>query len=583
MAANKTKLIASAQRYAQKGQHKKAIVEYQKVLRLEPDDIRTKLKLGEMHHRAGATNEACEIFLSVAKSYAEQGFLLKAVAVYKQILKLDPELPDVHILLAQTYQHLGLSDSVNQYHEAAVLLERHGRTLDRLHVIRKMLELDPENIPDRLRLAEAYSAAGQLDEAVSQFRLVCGGLKQRGFVDDFLKVGERLLHHRPNDFDISRDLAQAYLKRDLPQWALSRLQLCFKARPRDTDVLEMLVETFEALGQVHKAIAVLKELGHIYEESGLTREYHEMMGRVLDLNPDDPDAQKALQAVKVVPVKPEIEFDDSEPEHFEPDLPADPDEEPGFASDDEPLPASSQSRPPALRLVKSLGRSDSEPARSAKSPSGDDVEEEGELPFEVDEESLGPVVVRESTSSGIDDADVISSAMLEVDAREPEEVPFESEQWEADIDVGETEVTLVDAPFSLEVSGPEERWSPGLLRIERKGTAKRAESAPNEEGSAEVESDDGEEIEEVELVIEDVDADSEEGESSGQAVADTGEQSASSRAAEIREELRELDFYLEQGFEAEARTLYDELLARFPGHPDLLERATRVRSLADIG
>lgn len=509
MAANKSKLIVSAQRYASKGLHKKAIAEYQKALKLEPGDIRTQLKVGEAYQRAGQTREACDMFVTVAKHYAEQGFLLKAVAVYKQILKIDPKLPDVHLLLAQTYQHLGLADAVNQYHEAVLLLDEQGRTLDKLHVVRKMLELEPENLVDRVKLAEAYSAAGRVEEAVTQFRQVFSAMRQRGLIDDALKVGERLLYHRRDDYDICKELAQGYLKRDLPQWALPKLHTCFRSRPRDTEVLEMLVEAFEALGQVHKAIAVLKDLAHIYEESGLTREYQEMMGRVLDLNPDDRDAQLALRATRSSATNTEIVFDEAPSDEASAEVVVEelePDEEPGFAAEDDTDGSHGPGTPPKLRLVPRRADSEAQPLGVPRPPPmvasaiGDDPMEDGELPFDVDEHGAPVILRRDSTSSGDEPAEVISSATVEVVAS-AHELPFESEDAEQDVDVFEEEATTIDLGMSSDV----------LAR----------------------------------------------------AVA----------TADLREELRELDFYLEQGFEPEARTLFVELSARFPNHHDLQSRA----------
>ena len=516
---NKSKLIASAQRYAAKGQHRKAVGEYQKALKLEPGDVRTQLKLGESFQRAGATREACDVFVDVAKRYVEQGFLLKAVAVYKQILKIDRTLPDVHLLLAQTYQHLGLADAVNQYHEAVILLEQQGRTLEKLHVIRKLLDLEPDNLLDRIKLAEAYSTAGRSDDAAMLFRQVFASLKQRGQVDDAIKVGERLLYHRRDDFDVSKELAQCYLKRDVPQWSLPKLQACFRQRPRDTEVLEMLVEAFEALGQVHKAIAVLKDMAHIYEESGLTREYQDMMARVLDLNPDDRDAQAALKASRSPELKPEIVFDEAAAEDTSEEVlveDVEVDEEPGFGGEDDGGggAAAGPPGPPRLRLVKADasaaskagGSADLRPGKGVAQPPAPavDVADVMELPFDVDEHGDPAVARRSATSSGADPAEVISSATLEVLAND-HELPFEDDNSEHDLDFVESEATIVDSGAMAEA------------------LAHRV-------------------------------------------------------SADLREELRELDFYLEQGFVPEARTLYGELVARFPNHPELVDRAALVPS-----
>ena len=54
----------------------------------------------------GAKQDAIETYLKVAQFYGEQGFYLKAVAVYKQILKIEPRLVDVNLKLAEVYRQL---------------------------------------------------------------------------------------------------------------------------------------------------------------------------------------------------------------------------------------------------------------------------------------------------------------------------------------------------------------------------------------------------------------------------------------------------------------------------------------------
>ena len=65
----------------------------------------------------------------VAQFYSEQGFFLKAVAVYKQILKLDPNQMEVNVKLAELYAREGLSkEAISEFRRAA----EHLRIADRV-------------------------------------------------------------------------------------------------------------------------------------------------------------------------------------------------------------------------------------------------------------------------------------------------------------------------------------------------------------------------------------------------------------------------------------------------------------------
>lgn len=311
---NRAKVIAAAHKYLAKGDLKKAVREYEKVLREDPSDIRTKLKVADLLFRLGERERATAAFKEVAEFYASQGFLLKAVAVFKQVQKLKPHDIEVHLALAGLYQQIGLiNDAIVQYREAIALQDQAGLTLDRLKAAQKMLELDPDNARLRVTLGEEFSREGMIEEAVHEFRTAAEVLKRNNQTDEYILVAERLLYHQPDDFDISRDLAALYIGQHDSLKALSRLQVCYRARPNDPDVLDLLAQVFEFTGQPQKAVAVLKALARVYDRTGLIRERDEVHRRVLKLQPGDDSARRALQFVPESPVETgsEIEFESS--------------------------------------------------------------------------------------------------------------------------------------------------------------------------------------------------------------------------------------------------------------------------------
>ncbi|HOU55142.1 MAG TPA: tetratricopeptide repeat protein [Myxococcota bacterium] len=309
---NRTKAIAAAHKYLAKGNLKKAIREYERVLRDDPSDIRTKLKVADLLFRLGDKDRSTAVFLEVARFYAGQGFLLKAVAVYKQVQRLKPEDVSVYLALAALYQQIGLTaEAVAQYREAIALLGRQGQTLERLRTAQKMLELDPDNARLRIELGEEFSKEGMIEEAVHEFRAAYEILNRAGLEEEAILVAERLLYHQPDDFEICKALAQRYIAQKDALKALTRLQVCYRLRPTDPEVLDLLAGVFEFLGQPQKAAAVLKALAREYDRSGLIRDRDEVFQRVLRLNPQDQSAAAALQYVPVpaVPLGQELVLD----------------------------------------------------------------------------------------------------------------------------------------------------------------------------------------------------------------------------------------------------------------------------------
>jgi pilus assembly protein FimV len=292
---NKNKVIAAAQKFVQKGQHDKAIKEYAKIVEEDPRDVRIWLKIGDLQVKKGSTAEAVDTYSKVAEFYSEQGFYLKAVAVYKQILKIDANLVEINLRLAELYKQLGLlSDAMQQYEQVSNFYHQAGRTKEALAALRQIVDLDPQNVASRIKLAELYSKEQMRDEAVEEFAKAADFLRAENRIDDFVKVAERLVFHQPDNLAVTKELAGIYLRKRDPRRALQKLQLAFKADPRDEETLNMLAQAFEDLGQVPKTVSVLKELAHIHAENGNDVKRREIYQRILVLNPNDEEARAAM-------------------------------------------------------------------------------------------------------------------------------------------------------------------------------------------------------------------------------------------------------------------------------------------------
>src|SRR5205823_1046712 len=152
---DKNKVIESAAKLITKGQFEKAVKEYQRVLEVDPDDVRVLQKLAELYQKMNRKAEAADCFEKVARTYSAQGFYLKAVALYKQVLKVIDRV-EVNVRLAELYQQLGLvGDATKEWQTVAAYHEKVGDTKASLDTLRKLVDLDPDNVAARIRLASS--------------------------------------------------------------------------------------------------------------------------------------------------------------------------------------------------------------------------------------------------------------------------------------------------------------------------------------------------------------------------------------------------------------------------------------------
>lgn len=297
MSIDRQKVIDAAQKYAAKNQFDRAIVEYQRVLREDPHDVRVLLKVGDLQVRMNSRQAAIETYSRVAIAYDQQGFFLKAIAVYKQILQIDPNLVQLYLKLAELYVKLGLGSDAMQHLDA--LAQRYARAEDHdslAMVYRRMLQVDPASVGTRIRLAELLSKLDRGDEAAAEFEAACSLLDHAGRPDDWARVAERLFFHRGDDVSLARRLAAFYLDRSDAKRALPKLQVAYKADSRDITTLDLLASAFRELGQLPKTVSVLKEIARIHGEAARHKDRAATYQRVLEFAPNDQEARDALRA-----------------------------------------------------------------------------------------------------------------------------------------------------------------------------------------------------------------------------------------------------------------------------------------------
>jgi len=89
---DKSTVLKKAQLYTAKGQIDKAIEEWQKLIQETPNDGNIFNTIGDLYLRKNDITSAVSTYLRAGDVFNAAGFSLKTIAVYKKILKIDPEM-----------------------------------------------------------------------------------------------------------------------------------------------------------------------------------------------------------------------------------------------------------------------------------------------------------------------------------------------------------------------------------------------------------------------------------------------------------------------------------------------------------
>ncbi|NJC87556.1 MAG: tetratricopeptide repeat protein, partial [Desulfuromonas sp.] len=247
--ANKDKLLESAQKFLAKGQLPKAIGEYQKVVEAFPKDYRNRQKLAELLSREKRNDEAQPHYEAVAKNFTETGFYLKAIAIYKQMQKIEPGRVDIYLRLAELNEKQGLiGNALNEYRSLVAFYEKNRMGRETVGVLQKMIALEPDNLGFRGKLIETFVAISEPADALEQLRALVKLLAGKGEPAKIVKLYEKFLDLCPDDVENRLPLAEALLASGQAEKALTLLKSLLKLAPDHPSLLTALTDCHMALG-----------------------------------------------------------------------------------------------------------------------------------------------------------------------------------------------------------------------------------------------------------------------------------------------------------------------------------------------
>jgi len=211
MAYNKSKFVETAQKLLNQGKVAQAIAEYQQILKYEPRDQVTLMTVGELYIRQGETFQAIDYFERLAQLFVSDGFLTKAIAVYKRIAKLAPEEIRPLEKLADLYVQQGvMSEARPLFLQLAELHLKNNKQPEAVALLKKLLLAEPDNLRIQIRLADLYQAMGQSGEALETYISAAQRALARGEQQECEKLADKALHISPKNLDALIIRARAF-------------------------------------------------------------------------------------------------------------------------------------------------------------------------------------------------------------------------------------------------------------------------------------------------------------------------------------------------------------------------------------
>lgn len=198
---DRRKAIQKATSLIQQGRMDKAIEEYEAILRADPSDPSLYNTLGDLYAQIGSTSEAVASYLKLVEALRAEGFLYRAIAVYKKIIRLDPNNLDALLTRADLYAEEGLrAEARHQYLLAAERSLKLGFVKRALEMYERLTRLEPGDASIAAKLASLLAREGRRSEAADLLGRLAQEIRGQGRLDDARLLYQQMVEIDPGTF-----------------------------------------------------------------------------------------------------------------------------------------------------------------------------------------------------------------------------------------------------------------------------------------------------------------------------------------------------------------------------------------------
>lgn len=191
------RLRSDAKKSLLEGKYKKALELFQEIHRLDPQDLRSHVKLAELKEKTGDTAGAITDYIVIANDYAEQGFVVQAIAINKIILRLDPKRTEIKERLKELSKERGDDWAVSTINSTTAQMATPKLQMERTPLLSELSGEEFESFMDSLQLrhlSQGESIFGPGDSGEHLYLVAMGHVRLEAVSADGSRKAYSLLH-----------------------------------------------------------------------------------------------------------------------------------------------------------------------------------------------------------------------------------------------------------------------------------------------------------------------------------------------------------------------------------------------------
>ncbi len=308
--------------FSESKQTKNAITAYLKALEIDKDDVNLYYNLSGLYENTGEKANAekylamaldkkpedIESRLKMAEGLISKKDYKKAEEYLREVTKVRPDYVDAWLMFAGMEEKRGNKKALKEYYKKIISLTPGNKTVlfnlgaleyetgnqkEAKDYFLKYLKVNPSDMESREFLFEIYRKEKNNKSAFEHASKIIEKNPEKkqyySFIFDYLngikdyktmsRVMDEGLKKHPDDMDITKYLIIARLNTGKEKEAVSLIEGYIKKKPNDVQTLMQLAKLYEKLGLLKDAVGIYK--------------------KVLDLSPDNEEAQESYLRLRM--------------------------------------------------------------------------------------------------------------------------------------------------------------------------------------------------------------------------------------------------------------------------------------------
>lgn len=153
--------------YESKGFYSQALAIYKKISKIDPDNMIIIVRMGDLFDRQGFTTEAKREYLKAEQRLRREKRTKELMFLYDKLIKLDRENISHKLILADLFRQEGfIEEAVSQLNDAAGLQLERGQLEEAEKIIQKAQSLQGDDERTLTNLVEVLKRSGRRKEAI---------------------------------------------------------------------------------------------------------------------------------------------------------------------------------------------------------------------------------------------------------------------------------------------------------------------------------------------------------------------------------------------------------------------------------